>query len=81
MRGFVILQQNEMRCGGDNRADWCPCKIVVICWNRLGQQPVVVWGEESSMVAFIIEVDVLGGALVHGWSIVECEHKTSKSTQ
>lgn len=52
-----------------------PCKMVFICWNRSGQQPVVVWGEESSMVAFIIDIDVLGGPVVHGWSIVECEHK------
>ena len=27
------------------------------------------------MVAFIIDIDVLGGPVVHGWSIVECEHK------
>jgi len=52
-----------------------PCKMVFICWNRSGQQPVVVWGEESSMVAFIIDIDVLGGPVVHEWLIVESGHK------
>ena len=40
--------------------------MVVICWNRLGQQHAVIWEVGSSMLAFEIDFDVLGGSVVHG---------------
>ena len=44
--------------------------MVVIRWNRLGQQHGAVWEAGSSMLAFEIDIDVLGGAVVHmdSWS-------------
>ena len=39
--------------------------MVVICWNRLGQQHAVVCEAGSSMLAFKTDIDVLGGAVVH----------------
>ena len=49
--------------------------MVVICWNRLGQQYAVVWEVGSSMLAFEIDIDVLGGSVVHGWLNVKNERK------
>ena len=49
--------------------------MVVIRWNRLGQQHGAVWEAGSAMLAFEIDIDVLGGSVVHGWLIVENEHK------
>ena len=49
--------------------------MIVIRWNRLGQQHGAVWEAGSSMLAFEIDVDVLGGSVVHGWLIVEIERK------
>jgi len=49
--------------------------MVVIRWNRLGQQHGAVWEAGSSMLAFEIDIDVLGGSVVHGWLIVEIERK------
>ena len=40
--------------------------MVVICWNRLGQQHAVIWEAGSSILAFKIDINVLGGAVVHG---------------
>ena len=40
--------------------------MVVIRWNRLGQQHGAVWEAGSSMLAFEIDIDVLGGSVVHG---------------
>ena len=52
--------------------------MVAIRWNRLGQQHGAVWEAGSSMLAFEIDIDVLGGSVVHGWLIVENEHKTKQ---
>ena len=52
--------------------------MVVIRWNRLGQQHGAVWEAWSSMLAFEIDIDVLGGSAVHRWLIVENEHKTKQ---
>ena len=52
--------------------------MVVIRWNRLGQQHGAVWEAGSSMLAFEIGIDVLGGSVVHRWLIVENEHKTKQ---
>ena len=52
--------------------------MVVIRWNRLGKQHGAVWEAGSSMLAFKIDIDGLGGAMVHGWLIVENEHKTKQ---
>ena len=52
--------------------------MVVIRWNRLGQQHGAVWEAGSSMLAFEIGIDVLGSAMVNGWLIVENEHKTKQ---
>ena len=49
--------------------------MVVICWNRLGRQHAVVWEAGSSMLAFKIDIDALGGSVVHGWLNVEIERK------
>ena len=49
--------------------------MIVICWNRLGQQHAVVWEAGSSILAFEIDTDVLGGSVVHGWLNVENERK------
>ena len=40
--------------------------MIVICWNWLGQQHAVVWEAGSSILAFKTDIDVLGGAVVHG---------------
>ena len=47
--------------------------MVIIRWNRLGQQHGAVWEAGSSMLAFEIDIDVLGGSVVHGWLNVENE--------
>ena len=49
--------------------------MVVICWNRLGQQHAVIWEAGSSILAFEIDVDVLSGAVVHGLLNDEIERK------
>ena len=49
--------------------------MIVIRWNRLGQQHAVIWEAGSSMLAFEIDIDVLGGLVVHGWLNVENERK------
>ena len=49
--------------------------MVVIRWNRLGQQHGAVWEAGSSMLAFKIDIDALGGSVVHGWLNVEIERK------
>ena len=49
--------------------------MIVICWNWLGQQHAVVWEAGSLILAFKTDIDVLGGAVVHGWLKVENERK------
>ena len=49
--------------------------MVVIRWNRLGQQHAVIWEAGSSILAFKIDIDALGGSVVHGWLNVENERK------
>jgi hypothetical protein len=49
--------------------------MVVICWNRLGQQHAAVWEAGSLVLAFEIDIYVLGGPVVSGWLIVKNGHK------